>query len=37
LRCAWHLAGGLSGREASGIEIPQDRILLLEEGRLDWL
>jgi probable phosphoglycerate mutase len=37
LRCAWHLAGGLSARESGGIEIPQDRILRLEEGRLDWL
>lgn len=37
LRCVLHLVGGLTGAEAGRIEIPQDRILLVEDEATRWV
>ena len=37
VRALFHLVGGLSGEEASMMDVPQDRILKLEGMRLAWL
>lgn len=37
VRALFHLVGGLSGEEASMMDVPQDRILKLEGTSLIWL
>lgn len=37
LRVAFRHFGGLDGREAASLEILQDRILLMRDGRLEWV
>ncbi len=37
MRTLFHIIGGLGGNEAAKLEIPQDRVLRLERGKLDWL
>lgn len=37
LRCVWNIVGGLSSDEAGLLDIPQDRVLRLENDALDWL
>lgn len=37
IRSLFTLTGQMSGREASNMDIPQDRILRLREGRVVWL
>lgn len=36
-RVIFRLAGGLDGLEASRLEIPQDRVLRLQDRQLEWL
>ena len=37
LRAVFHLTGTLPPAECAALSIPQDRVLRLEGGRLDWL
>lgn len=37
LRAVFLLAGALGRAEAAAMEVPQDRVLRLEDGRLQWL
>lgn len=37
IRSLFTLTGQMSGREASNMDIPQDRILRLRDGRVAWL
>ena len=37
LRVLFRAVAGWSEREAAAMAVPQDRILRLEAGRLDWL
>lgn len=37
MRAIFRLVESISTQQASGLDIPQDRILRLREGRLDWL
>lgn len=37
IRCIFKLVGALSSAEAADLDIPQDRLLRLDDGRLDWL
>lgn len=37
LRAVFHLAGALPEAECAALEIPQDRVLKLRSGRLEWL
>ncbi|WP_173931041.1 histidine phosphatase family protein [Chelativorans sp. Marseille-P2723] len=37
VRAIFHLVGGVPVQQASDLEVPQDRILRVEEGRLEWL
>jgi probable phosphoglycerate mutase len=37
MRCLFHLIENVPGWEAADIDVPQDRILKLENGRLSWL
>lgn len=37
LRAVFHLVGGLAPDRAAGLTIPQNRLLRVEDGRLDWL
>ncbi len=37
IRSLFHLVGGLGGEEASRMSVPQDQVLRLENGRLQWV
>ena len=37
LRCMFHLLAGVPGAEAAAMNIRQDRILRIQDGRLEWL
>lgn len=37
IRAVFHLIGGLDGDEAAAMDVPQDRILRLSNGKLEWL
>ncbi len=37
IRCVWHIVAGLAGAEAGLMDIPQDRILRLNDVELEWL
>lgn len=37
VRAIFHLLAGLDGDEAAGMNVPQDKVLELREGRLNWL
>lgn len=37
VRAAFHLLNGLDGGEASSMDIPQDRVALISNGRIDWI
>jgi hypothetical protein len=37
VRAVFRVVGGMDGRQSAAIDVPQDRILRIEAGRLDWL
>ena len=37
MRTLFHVIEGLGRDDAANLEIPQDRVLRLEGGKLDWL
>lgn len=37
IRCVWKIVGGLTGDQAGLLTIPQDKILRLDDGTLEWL
>ncbi|MEZ5810724.1 MAG: histidine phosphatase family protein [Rhizobiaceae bacterium] len=37
LRCVLKLRGSMSGQEAGDIVVPQDRIMALDDARVEWL
>ena len=37
MRTLFHIVGSLGGNDAANLVIPQDRVLRLESGKLDWL
>ncbi|HEY5818452.1 MAG TPA: histidine phosphatase family protein [Mesorhizobium sp.] len=37
IRVAFRLLGGLGDDEAANMEVPQDKVLRLQDGALDWL
>ncbi len=37
IRCLFHLVAGLSGAEAAAADVPQDRILKIEDASARWL
>ena len=37
VRVIFHMVAGLTERDAAALDVPQDKVLRLESGRLDWL
>lgn len=37
MRAVFHIVGGMLADEAAGLHVPQDRILYVEDARLEWL
>jgi len=37
IRCLFKLVGGLSGHDAALLDVPQDRILKIDDGGIRWL
>ena len=37
IRCIFKLAGGLDKQEAASLDIPQDKLLRFEDGKLEWV
>jgi len=37
VRAAYRVVGGLSPEECAAMDVPQDRVLRIEDGRLEWL
>ncbi len=37
LRVAFHIFNGMGDNEAASMEVPQDRVALLEDGRIGWI
>lgn len=36
VRCVFHLLGGMSPEQAAAMQVPQDQVLELRDGRLGW-